>query len=245
MSDPVISLQDVSFSYTKEPCIKKTSLHVDEHQFIGIIGPNGSGKTTLIKLMMGLLKPKAGILRLFGKEPEESLSKIGYVPQVRIYDQKFPISVFDVILMGGLCKLTASGRYPKEIKEKALNALKTVGLEHIKDQAFGTLSGGQAQRVLIARAILNSPEVLFLDEPTVGLDIESQNLIVKLLVEFKKSMTIVMVTHHLQAFIKHLDAVFCVQHEVSKLKPEEVCEHFALGVYHTPLLDKKGDSSCC
>ncbi|MCH9631564.1 MAG: Manganese transport system ATP-binding protein MntB [Chlamydiia bacterium] len=245
MKNTVLDLQEVDFSYTKEPCVKKASLEISQNQFIGIIGPNGSGKTTLIKLMMGLLEPTSGKIHLFGENPKESFSKIGYVPQVRIYDQKFPISVLDVVLMGALSKLTISGKFPKEVKEKALSLMDTIGLTSIQDQCFGTLSGGQAQRVLIARAILNDPEILFLDEPTVGLDVETQSIIADLLVKLKKSMTIVMVTHHLQSFIKDLDTVFCVQQEVSKLKPEEVCEHFSLGVYHSPLLNKKGDTGCC
>ncbi|PCI95532.1 zinc ABC transporter ATP-binding protein [Candidatus Aerophobetes bacterium] len=245
MKNTVLDLQEIDFSYTKEPCINKACLKIFQNQFVGVIGPNGSGKTTLLKLMMGLLEPTKGEILLFDKAPKKSFSKIGYVPQVRIYDQKFPISVLDVVLMGALSKLTISGKFPKEIKEKAFSLMDTIGLTSIQDQCFGTLSGGQAQRVLIARAILNDPEILFLDEPTFGLDVETQSLIVDLLVKLKQSMTIVMVTHHLQSFIKHLDTVFCVQQEVTELKPEEVCEHFALGVYHSPLINKKGDPGCC
>ena len=244
MSDALICLEKVCFSYSKEPFLKEVSLSILPHEFVGIIGPNGSGKTTLLKLIMGLLQPNFGKVQIFGKSPEHSLSKIGYVPQVRIYDQKFPISVFDVVLMGDLASLNAFGSFPKKTKEKAFELLKSMDLLAIKDQSFGTLSGGQAQRVLIARALLSDPEVLFLDEPTVGLDVNSQNKITSLLAELKKKMTIVMVTHHLQSFIKHLDAVYCVQGDVTKLKPEQVCEHFALGVYHSPLIEKKGDSGC-
>lgn len=245
MSNFVLSLENLDFSYENHTVVQNASVKIKQNEFIGIIGPNGSGKTTLLKLMMGLLQPSKGKVLLFEKEPEKSFSKIGYVPQVRIYDQKFPISVMDVVLMGGLSHLSFFGNFPKELKEKAVEMLALVGLSSIKDQSFGTLSGGQAQRVLIARAILNSPEILFLDEPTLGLDIESQNFIVKLLAELKKTMTIVMVTHHLQSFIHNLSRVFCVEQTVTELKPEQVCEHFALGVYHSPLLPKKGPSTCC
>jgi zinc transport system ATP-binding protein len=142
--------------------------------------------------------------------------------------------------MGAISQMTWYGRYPKKTKEKAIESLKIVGLEHLKDRSFGTLSGGQAQRVLIARAIINSPKILFLDEPTANIDIETQKQILKLLVSLKKEMTIVMVTHHLQSFIEHVNRVLCVQNTLTEFNKEEICEHFALGVFHSPLLQIKG-----
>jgi zinc transport system ATP-binding protein len=232
----LLEIQDLSFSFDKTPLLYDISLSIQEHQFITLIGPNGSGKTTLLKLMMGFLKPTQGIIKLFNKPPEKSHRFIGYVPQVNIYDQKFPLSVFDVVLMGSLSKLTWYGVYPQHVKDKAMKALSLVGLDKMHDRAFGTLSGGQAQRALIARAMIDDPKILFLDEPTANIDIETQQLILKLLIQLKSSMTIVMVTHHLQSFIQHVDKVYCVQNTLMEFNPQQICEHFALGVFHSPLI---------
>lgn len=238
----VLEVADVSFSFDKTPLLYDACLSIFEHQFVAMIGPNGSGKTTLLKLMMGFLTPTQGTIKLFNKPPNKSHRSIGYVPQVNIYDQKFPISVLDVVLMGSLSKLTWYGAYPQSVKDKAMEALGLVGLKDMKDRPFGTLSGGQAQRVLIARAIIDNPKILFLDEPTANIDVETQALILKLLIKLKSSMTIIMVTHHLQAFIQHIDKVLCIQNTVTEFKPEQICEHFALGVFHSPLINVKGTS---
>jgi zinc transport system ATP-binding protein len=243
MTIPALEIKDLSFSFDKTPLLYDISLSVLENQFIAMIGPNGSGKTTLLKLMLGFLKPLHGSVKLFNKPPEKAHRSIGYVPQVNIYDQKFPLSVFDVVLMGSLSKLTWYGAYPQSVKDKAMEALKLVGLGDMHHRAFGTLSGGQAQRALIARAIIDDPKILFLDEPTANIDIETQVLILKLLLKLKSSMTIIMVTHHLQSFVQYIDKVFCIQNTLTEFNPEQICEHFALGVFHSPLINIKGGKS--
>ncbi len=236
----MLSTTHLFFSFDKTPLLQDISFSVSPNQWVAIIGPNGSGKTTLLKLLMGFLKPTQGSISLLGGTPQSAHAYIGYVPQVNMYDQKFPISVLDVVLMGSLSKLTWYGTYPPHIKNKALQVLNQVGLKHLQNQPFGTLSGGQAQRVLIARAIINEPKILFLDEPTANIDPETQKLILNLLYSLKSSMAIIMVTHHLQTFIQHVDKVLCVQHTLTEFQPDQICEHFALGVFHTPLLSKKG-----
>lgn len=238
-----LDISDLFFTFEQNnPLLQNVSLSVLPHQFIAMIGPNGSGKTTLLKLMMGLLTPSRGVVKLFGASPERAHRHMGYVPQVNLYDQQFPLSVLDVVLMGALSQLTWYGSYPPAVKELARKALHRVGLRNLQDRPFGTLSGGQAQRTLIARAIMSSPKILFLDEPTANIDIETQTLILKLLIELKSSMTIIMVTHHLQAFVQHVDRVFCVQNTVTEFSPEQICEHFSLGVFHSPLINIKGHS---
>jgi len=240
---PVLKISDLSFSFNKiYGLLQEISLAIFAHQFVAIIGPNGSGKTTLLKLMMGFLKPLQGNIKLFNLPPEKSHRYMGYVPQVNLYDQQFPLSVLDVVLMGALAELTWYGSYPAAVKEKAREALERVGLLKLQDLPFGTLSGGQMQRVLIARAIISKPKILFLDEPTANIDPETQALILKLLIELKSSMTIIMVTHHLQAFVQHVDKVFCVQNSVTEFTPEQICAHFAMGVFHSPLINIKGGS---
>jgi len=239
----VLSISDLFFAFDKlSPLLRNVSLSIAPHELVALIGPNGSGKTTLLKLMMGFLEPLKGSVSLFDAPPKTSHKLLGYVPQINIYDQQFPLSTLDVVLMGALSKLTWYGTYPKHTKEKALYALHQVGLCHVKDRPFGTLSGGQAQRALIARALVDDPQILFLDEPTANIDPETQELILQLLLSLKSSMTIVMVTHHLQTFIEHVYKVFCVQNTVTEFTPQQICAHFSMGVFHSPLIKRPGKS---
>lgn len=240
MSKPILSLHDVSFSFEKgAPLLAHITATIHENEWIAIIGPNGSGKTTLLQLMMGFLTPQQGSVTLLNSAPAKNHLHIGYVPQVNRYDQQFPLSVIDVVIMGGISQMSWWGAYPQETKQRALECLKRVKLEHVKDQSFGTLSGGQAQRVLIARALMNQPKILFLDEPTANIDPETQKDILSLLSELKHAMTIVMVTHHLQSFIHQVSRVFCIQNQLTELTPEQTCHHFSLGVFHSPLIHPK------
>ena len=239
MDSDAISFENVSFGYQDIMVLKEVSFLVEKGAFIGIIGPNGGGKTTLLKLIMGFLKPLSGKVSIFGKDPNALMPCIAYVPQTMRFDKQFPISVLEVVLQGKLSKLPWYGRYCEEDKNAALAILKRLGLEEMQDRAFGTLSGGQAQRVLIARALVSNPKLLLLDEPTASIDSQTQVEIYTLLKELSGSMTVVMVTHDLNAAIHYVQHVICVQHTVITLQPQEVCEHFALGLYHAPLISPR------
>jgi len=233
---PVIQIHNLYFSYGDDPVLKDVNLTVQPGEFVGLIGPNGGGKTTLLKLIMGFLKPKSGSIEVFGKPPQSSLPLIGYVPQALRFDKQFPISVMEVVLSGRLAHLPWYGLYSQEDRKKAMEALEMVGIVDLKNRAFGTLSGGQAQRCLIARALVSSPQLLLLDEPTANVDSQVEADIYQLLKKLQKTITILMVTHDLQAVINHVQQVYCVQGVVFALKPEEVCNHFAVGLYHPPLI---------
>lgn len=155
------------------------------------------------------------------------------------FDRDFPISALEVVMMGMLGKLSWLGAYPADAKRKAMDALERVGLAHKAKASFGTLSGGEAQRVLIARAIVDEPGVLLLDEPTANVDVEAEQSIYAQLLELNKKMTILMVTHDLQTIVDKVGKLLCVQRQVTALKAKEVCEHFALGLYHTPLTSNR------
>lgn len=204
-------------------------------EFIGVIGPNGGGKTTFLKLLMGFLIPTQGKIEIFGKTPEAARLKIGYVPQSLRYDKQFPISVLEVVLMGRLSKLSWLGKYTKEDQEAAQEALQTVDMWEFRKQAFGTLSGGQAQRTLIARALISKPELLLLDEPTASVDTNAQQEIYELLKSLQGKITMLMVTHDLSVAVEHVEKVLCIQQTAMMLSLQQVCEHFALGLYHSPL----------
>jgi zinc transport system ATP-binding protein len=238
-SAPIVEFDHTFFSYQHAPVLKDVSFQIFPGEFVGIIGPNGGGKTTLLKLIMGFLKPTKGTVRIFGKAAgawELGSIPLSYVPQAMRFDRDFPISVEEVVMSGLLSRLPWYGRFRAEDKQAAAAALEQVGLADLRDHSFGTLSGGQAQRVLIARALVSKPQLLLLDEPTASVDSQAEAEIYSILNGLKNQMTILMVTHDLRAAIDQVQRVLCVQRDVYSLKPEEVCEHFALGLYHPPLL---------
>lgn len=236
MNDPAIALSNLSFSYDGIPLIEPNSLEIVKGSFVGIIGPNGGGKTTLLKLIMGFLEPTKGKIRIFGKPPKEARTRIGYVPQIHKCDREFPITLEEIVLLGAVGKVSVFGVYPKESREKAFDLIYELGLSpHIK-KSFGSLSGGLAQRTLLARALMSDPELLLLDEPTANVDPGSSALIMEKLEGLKRKKTILIVTHDLRTIAERVDQILCVQKQISTYHPNEICEHFAFGVYHTPLV---------
>ena len=232
----VVSFDHVSFAYQDSLVLKEVSFAVEEGEFVGVIGPNGGGKTTLLKLILGFLRPTSGNVQVFGKPPQSALQQLAYVPQTVRFDRQFPISVMELVLSGRLSRLPWYGAFSKEDNDAALHALELVGLVEFRGCAFGTLSGGQAQRALIARALVSEPKLLLLDEPTASVDSQAEADIYAILDALRGKMTILMVTHDLRAAIDRVQKVICVQGSVITLKPEEVCEHFAIGLYHAPLI---------
>jgi zinc transport system ATP-binding protein len=223
---PILQMENVAFSYPNNPVLYDVSLTIYPGEFIGLIGPNGGGKTTLLKLIMGFLKPTKGKIVL-------SHDSLAYVPQSIHFDRQFPISVLEVVLSGLLSRLPWYGKFHETDQQLALATLERVGLAHLSQEAFGRLSGGQAQRVLIARALVSQPQLLLLDEPTASVDSQAEADIYTLLKKLKGEMTILMVTHDLRAAIEQVQRLFCVQGCVFSLKPEEVCQHFSLGLFHS------------
>lgn len=233
----MIEVKNLSFGFEGRPVLKHVSLEVKQGEFIGLMGPNGGGKTTLLKLLMGFLPPKTGKISINGKKPTQARLSIGYVPQSHRTDRDFPITLLELVLLGAVSKTSWLGTYPKEVKERALNLIEQLGLMAHRNQSFGALSGGLAQRALLARALLSDPEILLLDEPTANIDAPSTQIFFRLLEQMKGAKTILMVTHDLNTIIERVDRVLCVQGQVNSYLPKEVCEHFALGLYHTPLLN--------
>lgn len=232
-----IKIDQLTFQYEGAAVLDDVSFTIQKGEFVGIFGPNGGGKTTLLKLLMGFLKPMKGAIKILDEAPQDARVKIGYVPQISNLDRQFPITVLEVVMMGCLDSSTFRS-YTKHAKDKARQALRHVGLIDFQNHAFGTLSGGQAQRTLFARAIVSEPSILLLDEPTASVDPEAEETIYNLLESLKRSMTIVMVTHDMQAILKKVDRFFCVNRQVTPYSYNQVCDHFAKGLYH-PLLQPK------
>ncbi|NGX30370.1 MAG: High-affinity zinc uptake system ATP-binding protein ZnuC [Candidatus Anoxychlamydiales bacterium] len=231
----IIKIQKLNFCYKVKPILLDVNLNVEVGDFIGIIGPNGGGKTTLLKLIMGMLRPHTGKIKIFNKNPKEMRDKIGYVPQKYNLDKYFPITNLELVLLGFLTK-SRFGFFTKKQKEKAKDLLEKVGLKEFIDKPFGKLSGGQAQRALIARALISDPEILILDEPTASIDPESEKAIFDILIKSNEKRTILMVSHDLNTIIKEVNKVLTVQKTVSVMTPEMVCKHFALGLYHPTII---------
>lgn len=227
-----VKIDRVHFAYRETPILRDITLAIPEGAFVGFVGPNGGGKTTLLNLMMGFIKPQSGTVSIYGTTPEKARPLIGYVPQVFRYDTAFPISVQEVVLTGRLRNLPWWGHFRNDDKNAAQGALERVGMGRFSKALFAELSGGQAQRVLIARALVSKPKILLLDEPTASVDPKAQSDIYNLLDTFKGNLTICMVTHDLKTALDHVEKVFCVQQEVRELHKDEVCQHFALGLYH-------------
>lgn len=229
-----IQTHNLSFQYDEAPLLQNVSLEIAKGECIGIFGPNGGGKTTLLKLLMGFLKPSSGTILVDGMPPQKSRQHIGYVPQISHLDKQFPITALDVVKMGALSS-SLFHPYSRDCHGQALEMLDKVGLKELANTPFGSLSGGQSQRVLIARALMGNPSYLFLDEPTASVDPSAEKHFHAILKELKGSITIVMVTHDLPLEMSYIDRFFCVYHNITPFSPAQVCDHFAQGLYHPPL----------
>ena len=211
---PVIEFEDVSFSYGQALVLEDISFTVTEEEFFALIGPNASGKTTLLKLLLGMLVPDSGNIRVNGQSPAEARTGIGYVPQFAAYRRDFPISVNDVVLMGRLGMSGLGGGYSRQDRDKARTAMQALELDDIAGQQVGTLSGGQVQRMLIARALAVEPVILILDEPTANIDIRAEEDIFALLKNYNENMTIVVVSHDIGFISGYVDRVGCLNRKL-------------------------------
>jgi len=217
-----IRISHLLFGYDNDPILDQEFLEIPKGSFTGIIGPNGGGKTTFLKLLMGFLKPQRGNIDIFGLKPNKARTKIGYVPQAHKCDREFPITVRELILLGG---------YPQKLTAQADSLMKELGLFSHAKKMFGSLSGGLAQRALLGRALLSNPEILLLDEPTANVDPESTQAIIDKLSSFRGKKTILIVTHDFKTIKEEVDQVLCFQGKITPFKPEEICEHFSFGIF--------------
>ncbi|MHB8095668.1 MAG: metal ABC transporter ATP-binding protein [Candidatus Aminicenantales bacterium] len=215
----LIGVREVSFAYEGIPVLRDVELSIRKGDFLALIGPNGSGKTTLIKVILGLLKPDRGGVVILGQPAGRfrDRDKIGYIPQKATHvDPLFPASVREVVAMA----LLSNGRRlapARKRREAAIAAaLEQVGMDSFLNTPVGSLSGGQQQRVFIARALVTRPEILFLDEPTTGVDAETQDRFYGMLDRLNKreGMTIVLVTHDIGIVNKHINKVACLNQKL-------------------------------
>jgi zinc transport system ATP-binding protein len=204
----MLSVEHLGFRYNSIEVLSDISFNVDAGDYIGLVGPNGSGKTTVVKIILGLMRPEKGAVKLFGMNPSafKDRCKIGYLPQkLTHFNPFFPATVREIVASG----LFSKKRFPKRIEtsdEASIDeAMRLTEVLDIKKKMIGELSGGQQQRVLVARAIVNEPELLILDEPTTALDPEARENFFKVLYELnrRKNVTVILVTHDIASIGKY------------------------------------------
>jgi len=225
MKTPAIDMKEVWFSYDKTPILKDVTLTLKQGDFLAILGPNGGGKTTLLKLLLGLLKPDRGVIKVLGESPHDAKYRVGYLPQNTDFNTTFPISVMDVAIMGRLSRYRIGKPYSRDDRSQVESALKQAGIWDYRHAPIGSLSGGQRQRVFIARALATDPEILFLDEPTASVDPDFEMGLFELLRELNRKVTIVIITHDVGVISRNVKSVACVNrtlifHEEGKITPE-------------------------
>jgi len=216
----IVKFKGVWAYYNHHPALQDINFVIHERDFLGIIGPNGGGKTTLLKIILGLIKPRRGTVTVLGKDPSESRSMIGYVPQKSYFDKNFPINVWQVT---------------REDKKKAEEALERVSMLEYKNRQIGELSGGQQKRVFIARALSSSPKLLLLDEPMESVDPKVQGELYNLLKEFQKEMAIVLVSHDVTAVSIYVDEIACLNQTLVYHGPKEISQEVLEGTYQCPI----------
>jgi zinc transport system ATP-binding protein len=221
----MISIRHLWAGYEHEQVLEDVNLTVYEGDFVGLIGPNGGGKTTLVKVLLGLLPPRRGEVRIVGQAVAKGRRYIGYVPQIAEFDRDFPVNVWEVTRMGRLGRRGLLQRLHREDDEVVAQALREVNMLELRDRPIGELSGGQRQRVYIARALASEPEILILDEPTSSVDPQVSVSIYELLNELNAHVTIMLITHDVSVMSSYVKTVGCLNrhlfyHNDAELTPE-------------------------
>lgn len=226
---PLIEVRDVTFGYGREVVLDHVDLDIHPRDFLAIIGPNGGGKTTLVKVILGLLRPWSGeVVRRV--DP----GRLGYVPQFSTFDKSFPLRVSDVVLMGRLGRRGLFRRYSREDREDVGRILDRLKLSGVARSHVAEISGGQLQRVLIARSLAADPEILFLDEPTASIDAESREVLQEILEDLNRTIPVVVVTHDVTSMSSMVRRIACINRRLF-YHGEEIDQHVLEEVYGCPV----------
>lgn len=223
MNEYAVETESLTVKFGEHYALKDLHVKIPLNSFIAVVGPNGAGKSTFFKVLLGLIKPTSGEVKLFGIKPSDVEShKIGYVPQVKTMDRSFPALSLELVITGITRKWPWHGK--KRLRDEAMKALEQVGAAHLAHRPISKLSGGELQRVCLARSIARKPAIVMLDEPATGIDAVGEADMYLLLDAYRKenSATIMMITHDWQAALHHTDYVLLMnQRQVSFDKPEE------------------------
>lgn len=247
-SSKLIETEHLSAGYDGKQVLSDVNLTVYQDDYLGIIGPNGGGKTTLMRLILGLMKPTEGTIRYFRKVKDENGNTVldengkakveetkeismGYLPQYNQLDKQFPISVYEVVLAGLSKTKGLFSRYTQAQHQQVLDTLERMQLTEFKDRHIAALSGGQLQRVLLARAIVSKPDVVILDEPNTYIDRRFQKQMYEMLEQINKECAIIIVSHDVAEVLNNVKHIACVNqhlhyHDTADMPREKLEEHF-------------------
>lgn len=238
-----VEMSGIDFAYGAVPVLSAVDLRVEDGEFLGIVGPNGGGKSTLLKLILGLIEPQSGNVRVLERDPRRAARMIGYVPQYPSFPRDFPITVAEVVQLGRLGAYRAggwralfwpSGPGPDDITA-ARRALQQVEADNIANRNIGSLSGGQLQRVLLARALASEPRLLILDEPTANIDQRLENDLFDLLRALNDRMTILVVSHDVAFISGYVSRVACVNRTLVCHRTEAIDGQVIQNLYGDPV----------
>lgn len=255
----IIEISNLSVAYdNKPPVLKEINLDVYKNDFLGIIGPNGGGKTTLLKTILGLTNPISGKIDFFKNSEKTNKLNIGYLPQINQIDKKFPISVFDVILSGLTPKKRFFSSFTKDQKDKAILTSEKMGVSGLLNRSIGELSGGQLQRTLLGRAIVDNPDLLILDEPNSYVDKGFETNFYNILAELNQDTAIILVSHDIGTVISQVKNIACVNrglhyHSGNNITTDWLGKYYAScpieiithGDFPHRVLDKHNNCNCC
>jgi zinc transport system ATP-binding protein len=210
MNEPAIEINNLNFSFDELLILENINMKIERGDFAGLVGPNGGGKTSILKLILGLYKPQTGKISIFGGSLKKHRKSIGYVPQYANFNSDFPISVLDTVLQGRLGVTRGFGRYGKQDKTIAHKVMQETEIIDLSQRPIQSLSGGQMQRVLVARALAVEPEILLLDEPTANIDQRAEKDIFDLFKSINQRMTILIISHDIGFVSDYINKVFCL-----------------------------------
>jgi zinc transport system ATP-binding protein len=233
--DPLLDIRDLSVAYENDVVLENVNLTISKNDFIGVIGPNGGGKTTLLKTILGLITPLKGEI-VFDSDLVSNFGNnlIGYLPQVTNIDKKFPITVLNVVLSGLMSKKKMFQKFTPDDITYVKELLFAMGLYQIRRKAIGQLSGGQIQRVMLCRAIVNNPKLLILDEPDTFVDSKFENELYEKLSDMNNDMAIMLVSHDVGTITSHVKSIACVNRTVH-YHPTNIITQRQLEAYDCPI----------
>jgi zinc transport system ATP-binding protein len=219
MAEIAVQITGLTVEYNGVPALEDINVEIEAGKYVGILGPNGAGKSTLLKVILGLLRPSRGEVRVFGETPLQQRQRgnvLGYLPQRPLGNPRFPVSVLDVVLMGRYGRIGLLKKPRREDREMAMHHLENLGITHLAHRLIGEISGGEQQRVFIARAMCVEPRLLALDEPTVSLDACVQDGILELVNGLKQrlNLTVLIVSHDIGGVARHVDDIICINRRI-------------------------------
>lgn len=222
-SESAVSFRDVSVTFGQHEILKQISFEIEQGQFVAVMGPNGAGKTTLLKSILGLVQPTSGDIKLYDSTPAKTpANEIVYVPQIKTLDRSFPAKAIELVVSGEFRAWPSWNK--KATRDRALDALKKVGADHLAENPISTLSGGELQRIYLARCFLRLPRLVLLDEPATGIDIQGEADLYDFLEKYQeeRSATVMMITHDWEAAFHHCSRILLLNRElISFATPEE------------------------